>query len=257
MPRWDSDQYLKFASERTQPAIDLLARVAVDTPRSVADLGCGPGNSTALLRQRWPAATVLGVDSSAEMLAAARKAYPDGTWQLADIATWAPPTACDVVFSNAALQWVPEHARVFPHLMAQVAPGGVLAVQVPAHLNSPVHQAMLSVARDPAWCDRMHAATTAITVATPSVYYDLLQPLATHIDLWITEYQHVLDGPAEVIDWMRGTGLRPFLQALGDDAERARFEAMLLPEVAKGYLRQADGRALFPFRRLFMVAHRR
>jgi trans-aconitate 2-methyltransferase len=256
MPRWDSDQYLRFANERTQPAVDLLARVAIDAPRSVADLGCGPGNSTALLRQRWPAAAVVGVDSSAEMLDAARKAHPDGTWQLADIARWTPPAPCDVVFSNAALQWVPDHARVFPHLMAQVAPGGVLAVQVPAHLNSPVHQAMLAMAGDPAWRDRMHAATTAITVATPSDYYDLLQPLAARIDLWVTEYQHVLDGPAAVIDWMRGTGLRPFLQALADDAERARFEAMLLPEVTKGYPRQSDGRVLFPFRRLFVIAYR-
>jgi len=257
MPRWDSDQYLKFANERTQPAIDLLARVALDAPRLVADLGCGPGNSTALLRQRWPAAEVVGVDSSAEMLDAARKAYPDGTWQRADIAGWTPTSPCDVVFSNAALQWVPDHARVFPHLMAQVAPGGVLAVQVPAHLNSPVHQAILAVARDLAWRDRMHPATSAITVATPAVYYDLLQPLAAHIDLWVTEYQHVLDGPAAIIDWMRGTSLRPFLQALANDAERVRFEALLLPEVTKGYPRQADGRVLFPFRRLFAVAYRR
>lgn len=256
MPRWDSDQYLKFANERTQPAIDLLARVAMDAPRSIADLGCGPGNSTALLRQRWPAAAVVGVDSSAEMLDAARKTFPDGAWQLGDIARWTPTVPCDVVFSNAALQWVPDHAHVFPHLLAQVAAGGVLAVQIPAHLNSPVHQAMLAVARDPAWRDRMHVATNAISVATPSIYYDLLQPLATRIDQWITEYQHVLDGPAAVIDWMRGTGLRPFLQALADDAERAHFEAMLLAEVANGYPRLADGRVLFPFRRLFVVAYR-
>src|SRR5882724_6567940 len=126
MPRWDSDQYLKFANERTQPAVDLLTRVAMDAPRSVADLGCGPGNSTGLLRQRWPAAAVVGVDSSAEMLDAARKAHSDGTWQLADIAHWTPSAPCDVVFSNAALHWVPDHVRIFPHLMAQVAPGGAL-----------------------------------------------------------------------------------------------------------------------------------
>jgi trans-aconitate 2-methyltransferase len=256
MPRWDSDKYLKFANERTQPAIDLLARVAVDTPRTVADLGCGPGNSTALPHERWPAAAIVGVESSPEMLNAARSAHPDWTWQLGDIATWTPPAPCDVVFSNAALQWVPDHARVVPHLMAQVAPGGALAAQIPAHVNSPVHQAMLAVARDPAWRDRMHAATTAITVETPSVYYDMLQPLASRIDLWVTEYQHILDGPAAVIDWMGGTGLRPFLQALADDAERSRFEAMLLSAVTSGYPRQADGRVLFPFRRLFVVAYR-
>jgi len=257
MPHWDSRQYLKFANERSKPAIDLLACVTVDAPRTIADLGCGPGNSTALLHQRWPAAAIAGVDSSPQMLDAARSAHPDWTWQFGDIATWTPLAPCDVVFSNAALQWVPDHARVLPHLMTQVAPGGVLAVQIPAHLNSPVHQAMLAVARDPAWRDRIHAATTAISVESPSVYYDLLQPLASRIDLWVTEYQHVLDSPAAVIDWMRGTGLRPFLQALADDAERARFEALLVAEVTTGYPRQADGRVLFPFRRLFMVAYRR
>jgi trans-aconitate 2-methyltransferase len=155
------------------------------------------------------------------------------------------------------LQWVPDHARVLPHLMRQIAPGGALAIQVPTHLSSPVHQAMLAVAGDPAWRDRMQAAIISVHVETPSVYYDLLQPFATRIDLWVTEYQHVLDGPAAVIDWMRGTGLRPFLQALADDAERARFEAGLLPEVTNGYPAQADGRVLFPVRRLFAVAYRR
>jgi trans-aconitate 2-methyltransferase len=258
MPHWDADQYLRFANERTQPAIDLLARVASESPRSVADLGCGPGNSTALLHGRWPDAEIVGVDNSPDMLAAAHAAHPDWQWQYADIASWKPPAPCDVVFSNAALQWVHDHDRVFPHLFAQVAPGGALAVQIPAHLNSPVHQAMLAVAQDPVWRDRMGAAIASLSVESPpSIYYDLLQPHAARIDLWITEYQHVLDTPDAVIDWMRGTGLRPVLQALADDAECARFEALLLPAVERGYPRQADGRVLFPFRRLFVVAYRR
>ncbi len=256
MPRWDADQYLRFADERTQPAIDLLSRVRVAAPRAVFDLGCGPGNSTALLRARWPDATVVGLDHSSEMIAAARAAHPDGQWQLGDLATWTPPAPADVIFSNAALQWVPDHARVVPHLFAQLAPGGVLAVQVPAHLHSPIHQAMVVVARDPAWADRLRTAAGAIAVETPGTYYDLLRPLAGRIDLWVTEYLHVLDSPAATIDWMRGSGLRPFLQALADDAERARFEARLRPLVEQGYPRQADGRVLFPFRRLFFVAHR-
>lgn len=256
MPHWNPTQYLHFASERTRPAIDLLAQIAIDTPRSIIDLGCGPGNSTALLHERWPAADIVGLDSSSEMIDAARTAHPDWQWQLGDIAKWSAAAPYDLLFSNAALQWVPDHARVLPHLMSQVAPGGVLAVQMPAHLHSPVHQAILVVARDPAWHDRMQAATGAIIVHSPQVYYDLLQPLATRIDLWVTEYLHVLDSPAAIIDWMRGTGLRPFLQALADDVERTRFEERLLVQVERGYPRQADGRVLFTFRRLFVVAYR-
>jgi trans-aconitate 2-methyltransferase len=257
MPHWDADQYLRFGEERTRAATDLLARVAIDSPCRVADLGCGPGNSTALLYRRWPGADIVGVDSSPEMIDAARAAYPDWQWQVGDIAAWTPPAPCDVVFSNAALQWVPDHARVFPRLLSHVAGGGALAVQVPAHVASPVHQAMLGISQAPAWRDRMHAAVRAVRVETPSTYYDMLQPLAAHIDLWITEYQHVLDSPAAMVEWMRGTGLRPFLQALADDKERATFEVLLLPEVAKSYPPQADGRVLFPFRRLFVVAYRR
>jgi trans-aconitate 2-methyltransferase len=256
MPHWNPTQYLRFANERTQAAIDLLARIAVDAPRSAIDLGCGPGNSTALLHQRWPDADIVGLDSSPDMLETARAAQPAWRWQLGDITRWTPVAPFDVVFSNAALQWVPDHAHVLPHLLSQVAPGGALAVQVPAHLQSPVHQAMLAIAADPAWRDRMHAATTAIHVETPASYYDLLQPLATRVELWVTEYQHVLDNTAAIVAWIRGTGLRPFLQALADDAERGRFEAMLLAAVEQGYPRQADGRVLFPFRRLFMIAYR-
>jgi trans-aconitate 2-methyltransferase len=256
MPRWNPTQYLHFAAERTQPAIDLLDRIAIDSPRTVIDLGCGPGNSTAQLHQRWPTATVVGLDDSPEMIAAARAAHPDRRWRLGDIASWTADTPYDVVFSNAALQWVPEHARVLPHLLSQVAPGGALAVQMPAHLHSPVHQAILTIARDPAWHEGMRQAVGAIVVHSPQVYYDLLQPRAARIDLWVTEYLHVLDGAAAIIEWMRGTGLRPFLQALADDSERARFEERLLAEVEQGYPRQADGRVLFTFRRLFVIAYR-
>jgi trans-aconitate 2-methyltransferase len=256
MPDWEAEQCLRFANERTQPAIDLLARVAVASPRRVADLGCGPGSSTVLLHQRWPHAEIVGVDSSVPMIAAAREVYPDWQWELADVAQWEPPAPCDLLFSNAALQWVPDHERLLPRLLEHVAPGGALAVQMPAHLDSPVHRAMLSISKDVAWGDRLEAATTALRVETPGAYYDWLQPLSRRIDLWITEYLHVLDGPSAILDWMRGTGLRPFLQALSDDAERKRFQELLLTEVAKGYPLQRNGTVLFPFRRLFLIAFR-
>jgi trans-aconitate 2-methyltransferase len=257
MPQWDAKQYLHFGNERTQAAVDLLSRVAVAAPRRVVDLGCGPGNSTELLHQRWPAADIVGLDSSPQMIGAARTAYPHWQWQEDDIARWTPPAPCDVIFSNAALQWVPDHARLLPRLLSRVASGGALAVQMPAHLNSPVHLAMLAIARDPIWRDRLQPACAAVTVESPDFYYDRLQPLAGLIELWVTEYLHVLDGPASVVDWIRGTGLRPFLQALANDAERGHFEARLLAAAEKGYPRQADGRVLFPFRRLFVIAYRK
>lgn len=257
MPNWDADLYLRFADERTQPAVDLLGRVHVDAPRRVIDLGCGPGNSTALLRQRWPGAEIIGLDHSPEMIAAAQQSHPEGKWLIADVRSWTDPVPFDVIFSNAAFQWVPDHAALVPRLLRMVNPGGVLAVQVPRHVQSPVHQLMLEISQRPEWNGRMDAARAAITVESPAFYYDVLQPLAARIDLWETEYQHVLDGPAAILAWIRGTGLRPFLEALATDAERHRFEELLLAGVEQAYARRVDGRVLFPFRRLFFVAYRR
>ena len=257
MPTWDANLYLQFASERTQPALDLIARVGLAHPARIIDLGCGPGNSTAALRQRWPDADITGLDSSAEMIVTASRAYPGERWIQADAATWVAEIPFDLVFSNAALQWLPDHARMFPQLMGQVAPGGVLAVQMPAHHMSPLHQVTLDVANEPAWRDRLAAAVgRSLTKESPAFYYDVLQPLAARIDLWETEYYHLVDGPQAIVDWYRGTGLRPFLEALESAEQRQRFEKMMLEGYARAYPRQQDGRVLFPFRRLFIVAHR-
>jgi len=255
MPTWDADLYLRFGSERTQPALDLLRRVELVAPQRVIDLGCGPGNSTALLRARWAAAEVVGLDNSTEMLAAAAAGYPQGKWVRGDAAAWTADVPFDLVFSNAALQWVPDHAAVLPRLLQQVAPGGCLAVQMPVHFQSPVHQRILEIAGEPAWGERLDKARTAIAVGRPSFYYDLLQPRAARLDLWETEYIHVLESPRSIVDWIRGTGLRPFLEALADDQERDRFLELLLTGVEQAYRPQKDGRVLFPFRRLFVVAY--
>jgi trans-aconitate 2-methyltransferase len=256
MANWDAELYLRFGRERTQAAIDLAARVELTTPARVADLGCGPGNSTAVLRARWPAAVVVGVDSSPEMIAAARTSDPAGRWVLGDLATWADDRPFDVVYSNAALQWVPNHAAVFPRLFGLVAPGGALAVQIPAHFESPLHRLMEQIADRPGWHGNPSSAKRALTVERPGFYYDALSPLSSRLDLWVTEYLHVMDDPSAIVEWIRGTGLRPFLAACANDAERAEFERELLRGVEQAYPRQADGRVLFPFRRLFVVAYR-
>jgi len=256
MPTWDSGLYLKFASERTQPAIDLISKISASNPRRIIDLGCGPGNSTALLRQRWPEADITGLDSSAEMIAAAAKAYPGWKWIEGDGATWTAATPFDLVFSNAALQWCANHTKLFPRLMRQVSREGVMAVQMPAHFESPVHQFILEIAKDPAWQHLTRQAANAIGVGRPSFYYDLLQPLTSRLDIWETEYNHVLESPFAILEWIRGTGLRPFLEALASEEQRSRFQEILLARLTAAYPRQKDGRVLFPFRRLFIVAYR-
>ena len=258
MPHWDAAIYLKFSTERTQPSIDLIQRIAIADPHRIVDLGCGPGNSTEALRRRWPNASIAGLDSSPEMIAAARQAYPSAAWEVADAATWNASEPCDLVFANALLQWIPDHARLCRHLIEQVAPGGALAVQVPAaaHYESPVHREIRDVSRDPAWRDRLEPARTMFTHAPAAFYYDTLQPLASRIDLWETTYYHVVAGPEALLEWYRGTGLRPFLEALANDEERRDFERQVLDRYIAAYPRQPGGRVLFPFQRLFFVACR-
>ena len=256
MPQWDAGQYLKFGNERTQPAIDLVQRIELHAPSRIVDLGCGPGNSTEPLRARWPDAAIFGVDSSPEMIAAARKAYPDGMWEVGDAASWKAEQPFDLVFANAMLHWLPDQASVCRHWMEQVAPGGALAVQQPAHYDGAMRREILEVSQDSAWKDRMQAARRAITCEAPPFYYDVLKPLASRVSLWETTYYHILAGPEGVLEWFRGTGLRPFLEALASGEERARFERMLLEKYAASYPRRASGVVLFPFRRLFFVAYR-
>jgi trans-aconitate 2-methyltransferase len=256
MTNWNADLYLQFASERTQPSLDLIGHIKVVDPARIVDLGCGPGNSTAMLRKRWPKADLIGLDSSAEMIAAASKAYPTEQWIQADIANWVADTPFDLVFSNATLQWLSDHRRLFCHLFAQVASGGALAVQLPAHEQSPLRQVVDEVADDPMWCDRLSAARQALTRESPSFYYDVLGAIATHIDLWETEYYHQMEHPQAILNWFRATGLRPFLAALETEEEKNRFEQLVLNGYTQAYPPQKDGRILFPFRRLFMIAYR-
>jgi len=256
MPQWDADVYLRFANERTQPSIDLIARIQLHDPRRIIDLGCGPGNSTQALRERWPTASIAGLDNSAEMIEKAKRSYPQGTWILGDAGTWKTERPYDLVFSNALLHWLPNHADLCRHLLDQVGEGGALAAQLPAHYDSPLHREILAVSKDPGWNDRLEAARTAITREPPALYYDALQSVATRLDLWETIYYHVVDGPESVLEWFRGTGLRPFLEALASNEERSHFEQILLDRYAAAYPRRVSGKVLFPFRRLFFIAYR-
>jgi len=255
-PSWDANLYLRYGKERTQAAIDLAARIKLAAPRRIVDLGCGPGNSTAVLRARWPEAEITGLDQSAEMLAEARRVYPEQVWLQGDIATWETAQPYDLVYSNAAIQWVHGHARLIPRLIEQVAAGGALAVQIPAHFHSPLHLRMRQIALDTRWRERMGGAINSLVDETPAYYYDLLGPRCSRLEMWETEYIHVLDSAAAILEFIRGTGLRPYLDALGNEPDRDLYMQLLADAVAHDYPPQIDGNVLFPFRRLFFIAYR-
>ena len=256
MEAWDPDRYLRFADERTRPSIDLASRIAIERPSTVVDLGCGPGNSTQVLRGRWPQARVIGVDNSAEMIDAAREQEPHASWIVSGIEDWTPESAFDVVFSNATLQWLPDHAGLVGRLFGHVADGGALAFQIPSADFALVYSLIRDIALDGPWASRMTGAAATFTMEAPGFYYDLLAPSARTLDLWTTRYFHVLDSPAAVVDWIASTGLRPFLDALESQDERESFVERLHERVGECYPRQLDGKVLFPFERLFVVAYR-
>jgi trans-aconitate 2-methyltransferase len=252
---WSPERYLAFADQRTRPAVDLLARVPLQRPERAVDLGCGPGNSTRLLAERWPAADVIGIDSSGDMLASAGQSGIRATWVEADLAAWAPQHAPDLIFSNAALHWVGGHEKLLPRLLECVRPGGVLAVQMPRNFEAPSHTLLRATAASGPWADRLAEVLDWRPVATPEWYYDLLAPQAAALDIWETVYLHVLEGDDPVLRWTRSTALRRIVQAL-DEADCAAFEAAYAARLRAAYPRRADGRTLFAFRRLFIVAQR-
>lgn len=254
MPTWDASQYLRFADERTRPCRDLAARIPLEAPARVVDLGCGPGNSTAVLAGQWPRASLIGVDSSPEMIARAKIDYPRQIWTVGDLSTWQSDEPFDVVFSNAALQWLPDHAGLLPALHGHVAPGGVLAVQVPADPDAVPHRAMRQLAVSPRWRDRFPRGVREWSVLSPEEYYDILSPHATRLDMWVTDYLHVLPSAAAITEWYRGTGLRPYLDILGDEGDD--FLTDFTAAMARHYQPRIDGRVVFPFRRLFLIASR-
>ncbi len=256
MAAWDPARYLQFERERTLPCRDLVARLEGGPYRRIVDLGCGTGTSTAVLRARWPDAAVTGVDSSAPMLERARASDPAVRWIEADLRRWTPDAPFDLVFSNAALQWLPDHATLFPRLFEAVAPGGAFAAQMPANDGAPYLRAMARLRARPEWRRYRPEAGSEIGIESAEFYYDLLAPRAQRVELWETRYLHDLPGPDAIVAWTTGTGLRPWLASLPDDAHRERFLGQYAAEIARRYPSSAGGRVLFPFVRRFVIAYR-
>lgn len=256
---WDPAKYLRFEAQRLRPALDLIARVDLEAPAQIADLGCGTGNISRILAERWPEADVLGVDSSEEMLAKAREGSPARCrWERADLADWVPAAGRpDLIFSNAALHWLDRHEVLLPRLASLLRPGGLLAVQMPRNHAAPSHQAMIEAASAGPWADRVVPALRPSPVSSASACFAILAPHAEALDLWETEYLHVLPPGKEhpVVAWTRGTALRPLLDAAGPHAEA--FLATYTERITHAYPLLPDGRVLFPFRRLFLIARPR
>jgi trans-aconitate 2-methyltransferase len=250
---WNDAQYLKFGDERTRAARELLTRVPLERVERAVDLGCGPGNSTALLRDRWPDAKLTGIDNSPEMLERARQDLPSVEWVLGDAASYRATEPVDLLFANAVFHWLPDHATLFPALIQQLTRGGVLAVQMPHSFEEPSHRLMREVRA------RLTPGGSAVNAAPPvagaAFYYDLLAPHASAVDIWRTTYEHVMPDAAAIVEWVKGTGLRPYLDEL-TESERTAYLAEYLAAIDRAYPARVDGKRLFSFPRLFIVAIR-
>ncbi|HVW92370.1 MAG TPA: trans-aconitate 2-methyltransferase [Devosia sp.] len=254
MNDWSPATYLKFEDERTRPARDLLAQVPLERVGRAIDMGCGPGNSTELIAARFPEADIIGLDSSPAMLAEARQRLPKLRFETADAASWVPEGDVDLVFANAIYQWVPGHLEQLPKVLAALRPGAVLAVQMPDNLGEPSHQMMRETAAEGPWAARLRDAARS---PLPPVrrYYDALKPFASRLDIWHIDYNHALADAAAIVDWVKGTGLRPFVDPLSPE-EREAFLGAYLERIAAGYPPLSDGKVLLRFPRLFIVAQR-
>lgn len=249
---WDPERYLVYADERGRPFLDLVSRIDAPAPRRVVDLGCGPGHLTALLAARWPGATVSGLDSSPDMVAAARRDVPGLDFAVADLREWSPVEPVDVLVSNATLQWVPDHLDVLPALVAAVAPGGWLAFQVPGNFDQPSHTIRRDLAAEAPYA--AHVAGVAVPDShDPATYLDVLAAAGCSVEAWETTYLHVLSGSDPVFTWVSGTGARPTLHALPPEL-RPTFEAEFRRRLAAAYPTRPDGTVILPFRRVFAVA---
>ena len=254
MTTWEPQTYLRYADIRFRAGLDLIARIPKLEYASIYDLGSGTGHLTRILADTFPKAKVIGVDSSPEMLAEARREFPDLEWQRANISSWRPPAAPDLIYTNAALQWVPDHEALLPSLLNKLRPGGVLAMQVPRHFESPSHLELKELVMQSQWRVKLQPLLLA-PVPAPETYWRWLSPHARNLDIWETIYLQVLDGKDPVVNFMRGTALRPFLFAL-PEAEATRFIEDFAHRMAAAYPPQPNGQTLFPFRRLFLIAQR-
>jgi len=253
-PDWNPNLYLKFDKERTQPSIDLVSRIDIDHPSRIIDIGCGPGNSTQILVHRWPDSQIIGVDNSPAMIEKAKKDYPNQNWQILDAGTDEIEGNFDIVFSNATIQWIPDHPKLFRKFYNLLSANGVLAIQIPLFWDMPLGKSIATIAENNRWDSVTKGVIELFTIQDSTFYYDILSELYHSIDIWVTDYIHILDSQISILEMIRSTGLRPFLDRLENENDKKDFEAMVLKEIAEDYPLQKNRKVLFPFKRLFFTA---
>ncbi len=253
---WNPALYLKYGNERTQPAIDLISKINIGfQPDTILDIGCGPGNSSRALLQRWPDAKLTGIDSSISMIEKAKADYPANNWIVADASDFNPDIKYDIVFSNATIQWIPNHEILFRKLSCMVNGGGVLAIQVPRFDEMPLSKAILNVACNEKWRERIKGCAELFTYHDYRYYYDLVSQDYKSIELWQTDYLHILESQYSIIEWIRSTGMKPYLDCLADE-EKPLFENTVLDELKRYYPLQNNGKVIFPFKRLLITCYK-
>jgi trans-aconitate 2-methyltransferase len=256
MTDWNPDQYLKFDRERTQPSIDLVSRIIFEKPSKIIDIGCGPGNSTQVLVQRWPDSEITGIDNSPAMIERAKKDYPNQDWRILDAGTDEIEENFDIVFSNATIQWIPDHPKLFKKFYNMLSDNGILAIQIPLFWDMPLGKSIATIAENSRWNSATKGVIELFTIQDFSSYYEILSERFHSIDIWETNYIHILDSQLSILKMIKSSGLRPFLDRLVNDNDKKDFEAMVLNEIIKDYPLQKDGKVLFPFKRLFFISNK-
>ncbi len=255
MNDWNPNKYLQFKSERTQPSIDLISKIQKSDPKSIIDIGCGPGNSTQILVNRWPKAEITGLDNSEEMIKTARQDYPNQEWIVNDFSTHEFNRKFDVVFSNAAIQWMPNHSELLKKFRSLLTKRGVVAVQIPQFWDMPLGKIIDNTAKDDRWRIKTESIANIFTIHNYSFYYDVLSQIFSSVEMWETDYLHVLNSHSSIVEMMRSTGLKPYYESLNNDSDISEFEGVVLKEIIIAYPEQSNGKVILPFKRLFFTAH--